>query len=74
MHHYKECINEVLQSKQTNKQKEQLYLERGMSGLRLGAGLQQVRDGAWFLKDETPDNSTLQPIAFATKCLTSTET
>ena len=43
-----------------------LYLETDASGVGLGANLLQTRDGA-------PDNTILQPIAFTSKSLTSTE-
>ena len=54
--------------------KEQLYLETDASIVELGNGLLQVGDEVQFPKDEAPDNSTLQPIGFASKSLTSAET
>ena len=54
--------------------KEPLYLETDTSGVRLGAGLLQVRDGIWFQKNEALDKVVLCPKTFASKSLTSTET
>ena len=50
-----------------------LYLESDLSGVGFGAILLQTRDGATYQRDTTPDNTTLQPIAFAIKSLTSAE-
>ena len=50
-----------------------LYLETDTSRIALGAALLQTRDGTSCPKDSTPDNTILQPIAFASKSLTSTE-
>ena len=55
-------------------EKEQLYLETDALGFNLGAGLLQMRDRMEFPKDEVPDNSVLQPIAFASKSLPNAET
>ena len=43
------------------------------SGVGLGTTLLQTRDGMIYPKDSTPDNTILQPIAFASKSLTSAE-
>ena len=40
------------------------------SGVGLGATLLQTRSNTSFPRDEAPDNSTLRPIAFASKSLT----
>ena len=50
-----------------------LYLEIDASGLSFGAGLLQVREGMNCGHDEVPDNLTLHPITFYSKCLMSTE-
>ena len=55
-------------------EKEQLYLETGALVVSLGACLLQVGDRMWFPKDYTPDNSTLQPIAFTGNILNSAKT
>ena len=41
-----------------------LYLETDKSGVALGAGLLQTRNGISCPGDTTPDNSILRPIAF----------
>ena len=55
-------------------EKEQLFLETDVSGMGLGPSLLQVRDGVWFQSNEMTDNTVLQPIAVASKSLTSIET
>ena len=40
---------------------------------RTRAGPLQARKGLWFPQDKGPDNTTLCPIAFTSKSLTSTE-
>ena len=50
-----------------------LYLEKGSSGVGLGAGLLQVRNGTIRPRDMAPNNKILRPIAFASKSLSSTE-
>ena len=52
-------------------EKEQLYIERDVSGVGLVASLLQVRDGILFQKSKTTDDTALQLIAFASKSLTS---
>ena len=54
--------------------KEQLYLETKVSGVRLEAGLLQVRDRMQFHKDKVQNNSVLYPTAFTSRSLTSSET
>ena len=54
--------------------KEQLYLGTDASGIVLGARHQHVRDRMWFPRNQAPDNSTLWPVAFTSKSLTSMET
>ena len=49
-----------------------LYLETDMSGVGLGAMLLQ-RDRATYHRDSVCDRTTLQPISFASKSLTSAE-
>ena len=49
------------------------YLETDVSGIGLDVALLQKRDGATYQGVTVPDNTTLQPIAFASKGLTSTE-
>ena len=49
------------------------YTSKNASGLGLGAGFLQVRDGIKFPQGETSDNTALCPITFASKSLTSTE-
>ena len=46
-----------------------LYLETDVSGIGLGAALLQVRDNTACQKGIAPDNTILQPIAFASKTL-----
>ena len=46
-----------------------LYLEKDASGVSLGAGLLQVREGINCGHDEVPDNLTLGSTASANKCL-----
>ena len=53
---------------------EELYLETDVSGVRLGAGHFQVRDGMWFPKDKALDKSVFLAIAFTSKSLTSAKT
>ena len=50
-----------------------LYLETDASGISLGAPLLQLRDNMNCPKDTVPDNTTLCPIAFASKSLTGAE-
>ena len=50
-----------------------LYLETDASGVGLGTALLQTQEGTMCLKDTVPDNTILQPIAFASKSLTSAE-
>ena len=61
-------------SKKFYYERKQLLLETDMSTIRLGAGLQQARDGVEFSKEEAPDNSALWSKTFAGKSLTSNET
>ena len=46
-----------------------LFLETGVSGVGLGAGLLQIRNVINCPQDEKVHNSTLRPIAFAGKSL-----
>ena len=55
-------------------EQKHLYLKTDASGIVLEAGLLKMRDGIWLPMDEASDNSTLQPIAFVSKGLTSSET
>ena len=55
-------------------EEEQLYLETGMFGIGLGASLLQVRNIIDFPSNDTSDNATQFPVAFASKSLTSAET
>ena len=55
-------------------EKESLYLETDFSGIGLGAGLLQVRDGMQFSQEEAPDNTALCLIALASMILTSAKT
>ena len=50
-----------------------LYLETDVSGLGLGVGLLQIRDGINCPQDVALDNSMLRPITFASKSLSSAE-
>ena len=50
-----------------------LYLEMDASGIGLGAALLQTRDGTTCPEDIFPDNTTLRPVTFASKSLTSAE-
>ena len=50
-----------------------LYLETDASGIDLGAALLQICKGTACQKDVAPDNTTLCPIAFASKSLTGAE-
>ena len=50
-----------------------LYLGTDTSRIGPGAILLQTRDGTSCPKDSAPDNTILQPKAFASKSLTSTE-
>ena len=50
-----------------------LYLETDASGVGLGTALLQTWEGTTCQKDKVPDNTTLHPLAFASKSLTITE-
>ena len=50
-----------------------LYLETDAFGVGLGAALLQLHDNTTCQKDVAPDNTTLHPIAFASKSLTGAE-
>ena len=50
-----------------------LYKEMGASGVSLGAGLLQEREGMNCEHDKTPDNMTLCPTVFANTSLSSAE-
>ena len=50
-----------------------LYLEIDASGLGLGAVLLQLHDNTVCQRDVAPDNTSLRPIAFASKSLTGAE-
>ena len=50
-----------------------LYLETNASGVGLGVALLQMLQGTACQKDVAPDNTTLHPIAFASKNLTGAE-
>ena len=50
-----------------------LYLETDASRIGLGAALLQMHKGTTCQKDVAPDNTTLCPIAFASKGLTGAE-
>ena len=54
-------------------EKEQLYLEADVLGVRLGGCLLQARDRMQFLMDETTDSAVLLKIAFTSKSLRSAE-
>ena len=47
-----------------------LYLETDVSGVSLGAALLQLCDNTACQRDVVPDNTSLRPIAFASKSLT----
>ena len=49
------------------------YLGTDMSGVSLGAGVLQVRSGMNCGCDEVPDSTTLWPVTFASKNLSSTQ-
>ena len=49
------------------------YLETDASGIHLGAALLQMHKGTACKKDVAPDDTTLCPIAFASKSLTGAE-
>ena len=44
-----------------------LYLETDASGVSLGAALLQLHDDTACQRDIVPDNTSLRPIAFASK-------
>ena len=50
-----------------------LYLETDASRVRLSAALLQTGSGKSCPRDKAPDNSTLRPITFASKCLSNME-
>ena len=50
-----------------------LYLEAETSGIALGTGLLQVREGMNSGQDEVPENTVLYPTAFESKDLCSPE-
>ena len=50
-----------------------LYIEMDASGVGLGATFLQMRSNTSCPMDEAPDNSTLRPIAFASKSLIAAE-
>ena len=50
---------------------QQLYVEKNVSGVSLGASLLQLRHKTWFPKNEATDNAAFWSITFASKCLTS---
>ena len=50
-----------------------LYLEIDVSGVGLGAALLQLCDNTGCQRDVVPDNTSLRPIAFASKSLTGAE-
>ena len=50
------------------------YLETDMSGVGLGAGLLQIREGMTFSCTEARGYTTLYPIAFSIKRLSSADT
>ena len=47
-----------------------LYLETDVSRIGLGVALLPMHEGTACQKDIVPDNTNLQPIAFASKSLT----
>ena len=50
-----------------------IYPETDPSGVGLGSGFPQVRDGMNCWHDEVSDNATLHPTTFASKSLLSAE-
>ena len=64
-YHQEECDYGILQWK------KQLNLERGVSGVSVGASLLQAKDSRWFPSNEALDKVALLPVAFAIKSLTS---
>ena len=52
-------------------EKKQPYLETDASGARFRAAMLQGIDRIQFPKDKVPETSDLQPIACASKCLSS---
>ena len=55
-------------------EKEQLYPETDTLCFGLGASQLQIRNGMQFPRNETPENTEMQPVAFACGSLTSMET
>ena len=53
--------------------RKSLFIEIDASGIGLGTGLLQVRDGMKCTHDDTLDNTLLQQIDFASKSLSSAE-
>ena len=72
--HTSTSITEKRHSVALYNEKVQPFIETNVLGLGLRASLLQVRDGMQFPKNEAPNNAALQPIAFQSKSLTSTET
>ena len=56
------------------KNKKQLLLETNALGVCLGASLLQAKGGMQFPRNEAQNNAVLQPVVFASKSLTSTDT